>query len=201
MLEASSTGHAQLKHKTINAEVNLLTEWQRQRDTLLEQIARAAVALTLISLLAFGSMPFLWRTYAASSWNLVKSQAALDSFSSKLSKLDGDKAQAKPKLDRGAMHDSVVREGKQFLGHTMLIMNATLPGMAIETTSSDVIGGELTIHCKADAENNSVAQGFMDKAGLGPNVESTLLSTAQKNGKLGPEGVGFEYVKRVQVSQ
>src|SRR4051812_9636439 len=100
MLEASSTGHAQPKHKTINAEVNLLAEWERQRDTHLEQIARAAVALTLIALLAFGSVPFLIHTFSASSWRLEKAQTALNSFSADLAVLDVKKANAKPKLDQ-----------------------------------------------------------------------------------------------------
>ncbi|MEA2554352.1 MAG: hypothetical protein QOJ65_2528 [Fimbriimonadaceae bacterium] len=199
MLEVSSTGPAQLKHKTINAEVNLLTEWQRERSRVNEQIARTAGVLALILLVAFGSLPFLLKSFWISTERLTASRTALKDVSADLVLLETARKEAKPRIDQSAMHETVTHEARQFLGHTMLVLNSASAGMAFETVTSNVIGGELTLHVKADAESNAVAQTFIEQAGGGPNVNSTLLATAQKNGKLSADGIGFDYVKRIGV--
>jgi len=200
MLEASTTGHAQLKHKTINAEVNLLTEWQRDKSKVNDQIARIAGLMALIAALAFGTSPFLVRAYHESGERLHIAQDSLKHVSSQLGGLQEARKEAKPRIDQSTMHDTVRREANQFLGHTVLVINSASAGMAFETVSADVIGGEMTLHCKADAESNAVAQNFIEQAGQGPNVESTLLATAEKNDKLARDGIGFEYVKRIEVT-
>jgi hypothetical protein len=200
MLEASTTGHAQLKNKTINAEVNLLTEWQRDKGKVNDQIARVAGLMALIAALAFGTAPFLVRAYRDSGERLRIAQDGVKHVSAQLGGLQEARKEAKPRIDQSTMHDTVRREANQFLGHTVLVINSASAGMAFETVSADVIGGEMTLHCKADAESNLVAQNFIEQAGGGPNVESTLLATAEKNGKLARDGIGFEYVKRIQVN-
>lgn len=200
MLEASTSGHAQLKHKTINAEVNLLSEWQRKRDSLNEQITRTAIVLTLTAMVTFGGTPFLFRSFFAADRRLNKAQTEFSDRAATLAALEIQKKANTPKLDQGAMRDTVAREAKQFLGHTLAVINSAEVGMAFESVTADVISGELTINCKADAESNSVVQSFIERAGKGDHVNSTLLRTAQKNGKLAEDGVGFEYVKKLQVS-
>ena len=200
MLEASTSGPAQLRHKTINAEVNLLSEWQRQRDDVVEQITRMAIALTLVALLALGSLPFLLRAFVKSGARVQRAQTALNEKAATANNLEIRKRSATPLLDQGAMHESVVREAKQFLGQTMLVMNAAEPGMAFQTVSSSVVSGELTVDCKADAENNAVVQNFMSHANQGPSVHSFLLVNAQKDPVLANDGVSFEYSKVVGVA-
>ena len=200
MLEASTTGHAQLKHKTINAEVNLLTEWQRDKGKVNDQIARVAGLMALLAALAFGTAPFLVRAYRDSGERLRIAQDGVKHVSAQLGGLQEARKEAKPRIDQSTMHDTVRREANQFLGHTVLVVNSASAGMAFESVTSDVIGGEMTVHCKADAESNVVAQNFIEQAGGGPNVESTLLATAEKNGVLAHDGIGFEYVKRIEVN-
>jgi len=201
MLEASTSGHAQPRHKTINAEVNLLSEWQRKRDSLNEQIARTAIVLTLVALVTFGSAPFLLRSYFAASRRLQYANSVAAERVVDLQQVEAQKKELTPRLDQGAMKETVSREAKQFLGHTLQVLNSAKAGMAFETVAADVISGELTISCRADAETNSVVQSFIEDASKGSNVKSTLLKTAQKNGKLTPDGIGFEYVKVVTVTQ
>lgn len=200
MLEASTTGHAQLKHKTINAEVNLLTEWQRDRNKVNDQIARVAGLMALVAALAFGTAPFLVRAHHASGERLHDSQNALKKVSSDLAGLQQARKDAKPRIDQSAMHDTVVREADQFLGHTVLVINSASAGMAFETITADVIGGEMTIYCKADAESNLVEQSFMSQAKQGPKVESMQLQTADKSDKLGRDGISFECKKSIEVT-
>ena len=201
MLEASTTGHAQPKHKTINAEVNLLTEWQKDRGKVNDQIARVAGLMALVAALAFGTVPFLVRGYHDSGDRLRMSQDSLKRVSGVLTGLQQARKEAKPRIDQSAMHDTVVREANQFLGHTVLVINSASAGMAFEKVSANVIGGEMTIDCKADAESNLVEQTFIDQASRGPNVESTLLQTAQKSTTLSHDGVSFECKKTVGVTQ
>lgn len=200
MLEASTTGHAQLRHKTINAEVNLLTEWQRDKSKVNDQVARIAGLMALIAALAFGTSPFLVRAYHESGDRLRRSQDSLKHVSAALGGLQQARKDAKPRIDQSTMHDTVRREANKFLGHAVLVINSASAGMAFETVSVDVIGGEMTLHCKAEAESNVVAHTFIAQAGQGPNVESTLLATAEKNPALGRDGVEFEYVKRIEVT-
>lgn len=200
MLEATTSGLAQPKHKTINAEVNLLAEWQRARDRVHEQIVRVAAGLTLLGLLAFGTVPVLFRTSRAADARLKNANASLSQTQAQLSGLEAARKAAKPRIDEGAMSDTVRLEATEFLGHTIGVINSASAGMAFETITADVIGGELTLRCKADAESNAVVQTFLSQAGGGPNVNSTLLATAQRNARLSKDGVGFEYVKRIGVT-
>jgi len=200
MLEASTTGRAQHRNKTINAEVNLLSEWQRKRTSLSEQITRATIAIALISLLTFGVTPFLMRAFFDADRRLTKARFAVKDSNAQLVVAEQKKTGAIPKLDQGAMQDIVIREANQFLGHTVAVMNAAEAGMAIESINVNVISGELTINCKADAESNTVAEEFMNRAKIGPNVRSSLLVNTQVNDKLAPGGVGFEFSKSVEVS-
>lgn len=200
MLEASSTGHAPPRNKTINTEVNLLAEWQRERGRVNELITRQMVALALFALVAFSSVPFLVRAQAAANERLTKAKYAVQGTSTLLADLESKQKAAKPRIDESEMHETVRHEATQFLGHAVKVINAAPAGMAFDTVGADVIGGELAIRCKADAESNSVVQYFIDHAGRGENVNSTLLATAQKNGKLSRDGVGFEYVKRIGVT-
>jgi len=200
MLEASTSGHAQLRNKTINAEVNLLSEWQRQRDDVVEQITRTAIALTVVALLALGSLPFLLRAFVKSGARVRQAAMTMTAKSVTANNLEVRKKSAAPRLDQGAMHESVVREAKQFLGQTLLVMNAAEPGMAFQSVSSSVVSGELTVNCKSDAENNAVVQNFMSHANMGPSVHSFLLVNAQKDPVLGDQGVSFEYSKVVGVA-
>ena len=201
MLEASTSGHGPLKHKTINAEVNLLSEWLRKRDSLNEQITRAAIVLGVVARVTFGSAPFLLRAFFDASSRLHSAEVLSETQSINLTRAEQDKKVAAPKLDQGAMHDTVVREAQQFIGHTMEVMNSAKAGMAFQSVSANVISGDLTITCKADAESNAVVQSFIEDAGKGDNVKSTLLRTAEKDTKLSAQGVSFEYVKGVAVSQ
>jgi len=201
MLEASSLGHAQPKHKTINAEVNLLTEWQRRRNTLLEQIARLAVVLAFLVVLSAASIPFLVHMFAQASTRLDVAKITLKSQSGLLDGLDKQKKDAKPRLDRGSMHEAVTKEAKQFLGQTLEVMNAAAPGMAFQSVTADVIGGEVTIRCKGYAETNAVALAFAGQADEKKLAERSFIPAMQKDPRLGRDGVSFEYQKQVLVGQ
>jgi hypothetical protein len=200
MLEASSTGSAPLRQKTINAEVNLLSEWLRRRSRLNEHIARMAGILGLILVVGGGSMPFFIRAYGDAHRRSIAALDNLEMAKAKLASLQPARTSARPRIDQSVMRDTVKREAEQFIGHTVLLLNSASAGMAFDVISADVIGGEMVVHVRADAENNSVIQGFYEQAQKGPNVQSTLLATSSHNGILGAEGMGFEYIKRIKVT-
>lgn len=200
MLEATTSGLAQPKHKTINAEVNLLAEWQRERNRVNDRILRTAAVLTMLALLAVCTIPFLVSASRRASVRLEKANSELQHVHGQLDGMEAARKAAKPRIDEGTMRSTVKHEATQFVGHTVSVINAASAGMAFESITAEVIGGEMTLRCKADAESNAVVQSFLTQAGQGPNVNSTLLATAQRNGRLSKDGVGFEYVKRIGVT-
>lgn len=201
MLEANLTGSAPLKQKTINAEVNLLSEWLRTRKALGEQITRTASVLGLILVMGAGSMPFLKHAYSDADQNASQVRGELERANALLAEKQPGRLSARPVIDQSVMRATVAREAEQFVGNTVLLLNAASAGMAIDVVSADVIGGEMTIHVKADAESNAVIQGFIDQAAKGRNVDSTLLATSSRSETLGVDGMRFEYIKRIKVNQ
>lgn len=199
-MEASISGHAQPRQRTLDVEVNLLSEWLERRVKTREQTTRSAICRAVSALLVAVAIPLLFRTASAAAGRATALKLASGTAAKRVEALEKQRLAALPRVDEAEMRIAVRRQARQFLGQTAIVLNAALPGMAVEVLGVEVLGGELTLRCKADAENSKVAEHFLDGAGKGPNALSILLSNSQRNGRLGPDGVGFEMVKRVEVN-
>ena len=130
-----------------------------------------------------------------------EASAAFTRLDAELGSLTIEQKEAVPKLDGEAIRTSLRRRARQFLGQTVLVLNAAPTGMAFESLSIDVISGEQTIRCKADAEQDSVIRTFVQKAGEGPQELSTQIANSRSADKLSEDGVAFELVKKVEVGR
>lgn len=125
-----------------------------------------------------------------------KSFAAADAA---LQSVAREQKAALPRLDNEALRTTLRRRSRLFLGQAVLLLNSAPPGLAIETVTSDVIGGEQTLRVKADAETGSVAELFASEAGQGPKRLSAVVVNSRESDRLRKGGVAFEFVKKVEV--
>lgn len=198
---ANTSGPAQLRHKTINVEANLLNEWLEERSRLLDQTRKMAAALAVVLVVALGTTPMIFSGSNSIQTASATTAEELAMLQASVEQLDKKRDKVKSKIDSEAMRASVLSRSRSFLGNGIVVMNSASSGMAIETLSLDVLGGDLTIRCKAQAERSTVTEDFLAAAGKGNSVVSTLLATSQKDSRLGSDGVIFEYVKRVEVGK
>lgn len=199
MLEASTSGFGQHKHKSINVEVNLLAEWASTRSSARRKIRTTLLLLGAVIVLSATTLPTLSNGKAAAEKRSANAAASFAKLDGELSTLTREQKEAVPKLDGEAMRTSLRRRARQFLGQTVLVLNSAPAGMAFESLSIDVISGEQTIRCKADAERDSVVRTFVTRAGEGPRGISTQIANSRASDKLAEDGVAFELVKKVEV--
>ena len=201
MPPTSSLGAAPPKQRTINVEVNLLAEWLERRNRLRDERLRWTGILATLVVVSVVSLPYLSDIAAAQQANSRKAVAEAAGRSAALITLQQQQSIVQPKIDSDAMVQDCRHRAQQFMGEFFSVLNATTPKMAVETIDASVLGGEITIRTKAQAETYLAAQEYVELAGKGTRVKSAILSTARQNKTLGQEGVTFEFAKRLEVGK
>ena len=201
MPPTSSLGAAPPKQRTINVEVNLLAEWLERRNRLRDERLRWTGILATLVVVSVVSIPYLSDVAAAQQNRSQKAIAEAGGRSAALITLQQQQSVVQPKIDSDAMVQQCRQRAKQFMFEFFAVLNATTPKMAIETIDTSVLGGEITIRTKAQAETYLAAQEYVAVAGKGSRVKSAILSSARQNKTLGPEGVTFEFAKRLEVGK
>lgn len=201
MPPTSSLGAAPPKQRTINVEVNLLAEWLERRNRLRDERLRWTGILATLVVVSVVSLPYLSDIAAAQQSRSQKAISGAGGRSAALITLQQQQSVVQPKIDSDAMVQDCRRRAKQFMSEFFSVLNATTPKMAVETIDASVLGGEVTIRTKAQAETYLAAQEYVELAGKGTRVKSAILSTARQNKTLGQEGVTFEFAKRLEVGK
>jgi len=201
MPQTNSLGAAPLKNRTINVEVNLLGEWLDSRAKLHDDRLRWTGFLTTVALIAVVALPLLSEAAAAQRNRVRRAESMVGKEAASLAALETQLAEVQPKLDSEATQARCQAQATVFMGEILTVLNSTTPKMAVETIEGSVLGGEVTIKTKAQAETYLDAQEFVGIAGRGNRVKSAILSTARQNRSLSPDGVTFEFAKKVEVGQ
>lgn len=201
MPPTSSLGAAPLKQRTINVEVNLLAEWLERRNRLRDERLRWTGMLATLVLVAVVSIPYLRDVAAVQQRQSQKASSEASGRAAALIELQQQQSLVQPKIDSDAMVQQCRHRAKQFMFEFFAVLNATTPKMAVETVDASVLGGEITIRTKAQAETYLAAQDYVALAGKGSRVKSSILSTARQSNTLGIEGVTFEFAKRLEVGK
>lgn len=201
MLETNSLGRAHPKPKSIDVEANLLTEWLVERSTLAARITRRLTLL--LGVIAFGAvcLPILDSELShvqARGTALAKTSGDLDQ---RLRALQGESSEAKPRLEHEQMLKASRERLQGTLGQLALVFNSAAPGVAISSAKVEILAGEMTISCHADATASASGREFVDKASKGPDTLSAIQSSSHRSDLLGKQGVTFEFVKRIKVGE
>lgn len=194
----SLSGHARHEHRSVNVELNLLTERLRERKRLAEQTRRWLLALVIalfMGAVAVGGLLGWHQETRASTARLKERAYALAEPVAAL----GAKAEvAGRELDVSAMLKASSDNTDRFMGVLLSALNAIPPTVAISRLHAEVIGGTLTISGGADAEELRNAQELVLSLKQGPG--EAVLTSARRNDYLGPGGVGFEFILKTKVA-
>ncbi|HRK22946.1 MAG TPA: hypothetical protein PLX06_14105 [Fimbriimonadaceae bacterium] len=199
MPQTNSLGAGPHKGRTINVEVNLLGEWLRSRSKLQDDRLRWTGYLTATALAAVVALPLLSDLAASQRTRVQRAESLANAQATLLTGLQNELSLVQPKLDSEATLSKSQTRAKVFLSEMLTVLNQTSPQMAIETIEGTVLGGEVAIKTKAQAETYLTAQQFVASAGQGKGVKSAILATARQFKIFGPDAVTFEFAKKVTV--
>jgi hypothetical protein len=201
MPQTSSLGAASPKQRTINVEVNLLAEWLERRNRLRDERVRWTGILATLGLAAIVTIPFLSDTAIAAAGKAQKAALISRTHEMTLLTLQAQQSQLQPRIDSDAMLQLCRGRATTLMTCLFGVLNATTPKVAVESIEATVLGGEVSIRTKAQAQTYESAQDYVSGAGQGVGVKSAILSTARQNKDLGPEGVSFEFTKKIEVAK
>jgi len=201
MPPTNSLGAAAPKQRTINVEVNLLAEWVESRNRMREERLRWTALLTTVAVVAMVALPFLSEYAARANGRAEKAAKVLASKEAFLASLQEKQSLVQPTIDGEATLKLSQNRNKRFYGEMLAVLNASSPKMAMEMLDASIIGGEMTLRGKAQAEDYLSAQDFVSLTGQTAHVKSSILTTARPNIALGKDGVTFEFAKKVALGK
>jgi hypothetical protein len=199
MPDVSSPGSALPNIKTINVEANLLGEWLSKRDRRREEVVRYVALIGGLVVLAGVTVPLLAGVHASASRRAAKAHKRMTGLAATLQKFQAEKDAASPRLAHHEMLKTTRGQAERFMGQMVFLLNSGSSDMAFAAVQGDVLGGEMTLRCKADAKDFATARNFVSVAGGGEAVKSAVLVSSRSSEMLGPSGVSFEFIKRVEV--
>jgi hypothetical protein len=201
MPQTSLLGPASPKQRTINVEVNLLAEWNERRQRLRDERLRWSGFLATVVLVGVVAVPMLGNLAAQQQARAKRALAVEESKRKAYLALAAKRDLVQPKLDGDATLQLCRARSKALMGHMLDVLNRCTPQLAAESLDAAVLGGELTLRLKAQAETYPAAQEYVADASGGKGVLSAILATARINPSLGPDGVTFEFAKKIEVGK
>ncbi len=198
-MNANSFGQGAHKSKSINVELNLLGAWRENRDSLEAKIRRKGTILLgiITATLALGP---------ATGLVAYGQKSKLETLSAKQANLENRRAKlaesmkgASPLLEAESIRGSNETKLGMFLSNLALILESTPRSIALSSLRAEVLAGEMQIRLTAESETVEDSGRFIDNAGKGGSVLASIEVSSRRSRRLGPEGVVFEYMKRVNL--
>lgn len=199
MPPTSSLGAGAPKQRTINVEVNLLSEWMDSRNRLREERTRWTAILTSVALLAVIMLPLLGDLAAQQQARARRAIRFAKDQAGAVAQLSAELDRYQPQIDGEATYELCRGRSRIFMNQTLAVLNAATPRMVVESIEASVIAGEMGLRVKAQAETYELAQRFVANAGQGNRVKSSILASVRQKPSLGPGAVTFEFAKKVSV--
>ncbi len=199
MPQTSLLGAGAPKQRTINVEVNLLAEWIESRNRLREDRLRWTGILVTVALFSMILLPFLSSRAAREQARAHRAMRQADLQAALLTRLGGQLNVVQPQIDGEATLDLCRGRSRLFMAQMFAVLNATTGKIVVDSVEGNVLAGEMSLRVKAQAVDYPAAQEFVAAAGRGNRVKAAILATTRQNGTLGPEGIAFEFAKKVGV--
>lgn len=193
----SSSGHARHEHRSVNVELNLLTERLRERQRLAEQTRKWLLVLTASFLVCSLFVAGLADWYQTTKAQATKLKSKVSELTEPAAALRAKAEVAGRQLDVNAMVESTSKNTDRFLRALLSALNANPATVALSKLHAEVIGGTMTVSGNADAEALRDAQDLI--LSLKQGQGDAVLTSARRNDYLGPGGVGFEFILKMKV--
>ncbi|MFI5385433.1 MAG: hypothetical protein ACHQ50_04855 [Fimbriimonadales bacterium] len=186
--------------KRIDVEANLLQEWLVERRVMKREIQLRLAAVA--GIFAVG----LWCVASLREWNssfkakerpvAQRLKAVQNQYTAMIPASTGiSDAELQKMVDTARNHADAL------MGQVIALMNTASASMALASMKVDVLGGEVKVTGQADAENYYAANEFIQRNNdPSKGINATQVSTSRSD-LLATDGVSFQFVKKVKVSQ
>lgn len=191
-------GNAAPKHRTIDVGANLLGEWIAEQTKLRREIARYGAALTVAVLVGVAAVPALWNAGTRCVADVKKLKLGVAQLDAQLAITDKAKKDAQPALVVDAMCGRTRTSFDFLIAETEKVLRAGNPKMVLSGLRSDVTAGEAHITVQAFAEDETAADSFARKVN-DPDSKVDAITNSRPSALLAPDGLSFEYMKRIGV--
>jgi len=199
MQDMSSRGRAQRSGKSINLEANILSEWSAATADLRQRIKLRTIALTIVVCGGVIALPQLYGMSATVAAHAAKARARNARAAKITADLDRRAKAEQPLVQEASMMADSKNNLNKLLGNITLVVNAVPTSVTFDTVRAEIMDAELTITCKSQAESDAAGQAFVDAASKGPNVAYAVQASTMKSNVLAPDGVAFDFIKRVNL--
>jgi Tfp pilus assembly protein PilN len=201
VVEASSSGRAAPKIKSINVQANLLSQRLTERATLAKVATARVFALVAIVGVAGAVLPVLYGKVSAAQVRASTLEKQLASLKTDVAKAREQSQVALPKIQRIEILQRTMHYDLGFISHLLQVLGSASDDMVIRSIKGEVQGGEMTISAQAESESFEAAQAFLARARQGALAEHVSLNSTRKSDSLGTSGLSFELLKKVTVGQ
>lgn len=198
-MNANSFGQGAHKSKSINVELNLLAAWRENRNALESRVRRQwTILLGVVSaLVIIGPMV---ATLALSQKSILDAlQKKEENLSHRKEALAENMKGASPLLEAESVRGSNEKKLGLFLSNLAIILDSTPRTIALSSLRAEILAGEMQIRLTGESESVEESGKYIDAAGKGESVLASIEVSSRRSRRLGPEGVVFEYMKRVNL--
>jgi len=187
----SSSGLARHEPRSVNVELNLLSERREELSRLSAEMQRWGLLLLAVLTVGggglVGSFAFLGEAWEGVS-NARRMAASLGVEERELS---AKASLAATRLSTSSALQTARENMERLLGVSLRALNTVPTTLAISKVRVEVLGGKVTLTGVADAESLRDAQQFISD--LKTQGLEAVMTSAKRNDYLGPGGVGFEF--------
>lgn len=201
MVDASLTGSGSARSRTINVEVNLLTEWANARVATQLEVRRRIVMLVGVGVGGLVVLPMLakWRGSVFSATNHVIVER--DGLLKQSKALETEVARVTPSMDFAEMRENCNRYRNSLFSETRRFVDATPSTVQFESFKIEANGGEISFKVVANAGSAAEGRQFVSAASRGRNVTASNQTAVRQSQVLGADGIVFDYLKKVRVNK
>lgn len=199
--EASSSGHAAHKIKSIDVHANLLSQRLAEREMLGRSVRRKLLAILVALGISSAILPFLYTRALAISTKAGIAEQENTKLKSELAKVREAAKLVQPRIKSHEMVAKCRTYASAFFGQVVRLMNAPSGQVALTSLRADVIGGDVKLLVKADAEDFASAEEFLRQARAGGSPEDAGFTWTRRSDVLKKGGVSFELAKKATIGE
>lgn len=186
--------------KRIDVEANLLDQWVLERQETKTQIKQRLFVLA--GIVGLG----VWGATALNHWRagVAIKQAPV---AQRLKAVQAQYSEIVPQntgtseAEIEKMAGTAKGHAEGYMAQVVALMNSASQSLAFSSLKVDVLGGEVKLSGQADAETYYAANEFIQRNNdASKGMNATQVSTSRSD-LLANDGVSFQFVKKVRVSQ
>jgi hypothetical protein len=199
VVDANSSGRVAPRIKSIDVRANLLSQRLAERKTLYH--ASRSRLLMIAGILLSGGLllPWLYQVQARATKAASAILAERGKLQKEVTELQSLADEVEPKVRQAGMVSKCMTRSERFMNEFITVMNAISPEVALNNVKGEVLGGEVKLTARADAETFPAVKSYLQRAAQGANPKDTGVTSTKRSDALRKGGISFEFTKKVRI--